>query len=191
MVMHALDSILSSLKKDRLTGTIMCVGEGNALGRIYFERGDPVSARYQNMQGRNAFQSIREMSFISIKFHENADLVRSQVRIEKSTAPPPSVTFQLPKAARASDHNLNNILVVTELALDKKASKSMEIPLSPLLRDLLTDELSEHMGPIASMLIDELDENINLKDAVNQLAAEIGNVDAAIKFVTAIDNRLR
>ena len=191
MVMHSLDSILFGLQQDRRTGTLMCVGEGNILGRAYFENGIATTARYQSAQGQEALQKIREMSFVSAKFHENVDFVRSQVRIVNSTSPPPSVMFQLPKSERASEQNLDNVLVITELALDSRASKSMEVSLSPILKDILTEELSEHLGPIAFMLVNELDDHTSLKNAVNLLAAEIGNTDAAIDFATAVHKRIR
>jgi hypothetical protein len=62
----------------------------------------------------------------------------------------------------------------------------LDVKLTDESRRILAEELVEFLGPVAQMIVSDLDGEISIRDALNLLAQEIGDMDSAIQFVEKI-----
>ncbi len=182
------NGFLQGLEKDGRTGTLVSVCEDNTLGRIYFVDGRVVSARCRNLHGIDALKKIREKSLASAKFHTNIDLVRSQSTIDIDLAD--ISTFATSANADDTPDSFETGVDTSEFAPGQSSGKSMSVSLTPALRSIISDELSEYLGPVASMIMEDLDDGISLKNALNTLAQEFDDTDTAVSFIEAVKNRI-
>ena len=82
MPKHKLSNVLKRLGEEQRTGTLLCVGEDNVMGRVYLIQGKPRAARCRNLQGKEALLRINEKLLVSLKFHKDVNLVKSQAAMD-------------------------------------------------------------------------------------------------------------
>lgn len=184
---YKLSSVLKSVNKDKRTGTLFCVNEENLQGRIYFREGRPTLARCRNLQGKQAIELIRKHLLITLKFHTNQNLVTldedEQEIINIPQQDEPDDTPDL-------DAINNTTAGVSPLTQLQNGSK-LQAPMSTQAKEIIIEELKEKIvGPLAGVLVDGLEENIKVIDALNILAQEIGDTDIAMEFVEKVKARI-
>ncbi len=182
MKKYKLSSVLKQLETEQRTGTLMSVNEDNILGRIYVVNGKPRAARCRNIQGQEALNQINDKLQVSVKFHQEVNLVNSQSVIDTNKD---SVAAE---SAFSNDENVsveefNSAFDITELTDNKFAHGLLERELTPAIREVLATELVEHLGPLAQIIVSDLEDGISVREALNSLSQEIGDMDAAIKFI--------
>ncbi len=150
------------------SGTLMVVFDDNSMGRFYVAGGLLATARYRNKEGQEALDLARPRSVASVRFHENSDLVRSAALIEGVSLPEPAAS-PAPAPAPAAPQQV--------------AATPMGPPLSNAMRAALEDLLSEYVGPVASVLLSDLPDNVDADTAVEQTAREISSIEDAAAYV--------
>ena len=145
------------------TGTLMVVFDDNSIGRFYIAGGVLATARYRNKEGLEALSQANGRSVANVRFHENADLVRSGELIDGVDLPEP--TAPAPRAP-------------TPVAPVYSGSR-----LTHVMRSGLEELLAEYVGPVASVLVSELPENIDADAAIDQISREITDTSSATEFV--------
>lgn len=183
---YKLSSVLKNLAKDSRTGTLICVNEESLQGRIYLHEGRPALARCRNFQGKDAIDLIRKHLLVSLKFYSNKNLVTLQKEEKKVIDITPDNEPADVQDIEAEYDSLVDISSLAQLQDDKK----LEIGLSAQLKDIITEELTEYIGPLAGILVSDLAENTRVIDALNILAHEIEDVDAAIEFTQKVKSRI-
>jgi hypothetical protein len=180
------DSVLKRIEIDRNTGTLVCVGEENLFGRVYLEDGKPRAARCGNLQGSDALQQLSDAVLVSAKFHDGAKLIKFDAEdagIEGfSTGDAAPVAGEVGGSMSASE--IDALTDSTET--DPKLEKTLSAP----VRDIMTQELVEYVGPVAQMVVGGLEDDITIMDALKLLGLEIGDRDQARQFVEKVRLRL-
>ncbi len=148
------------------TGTLMVVFDDNSIGRFYVAGGLLTTARYRNKEGGEALTLAEGRVVSNVRFHENADLVRSAEFIDGVDMPMPMPTTQTPAAASAQ-------------------AVSAGPPLTHVMRTALEDLLSDYVGPVATVIIGDLPDVVDVDTAVDFLSREISDATAAAEFVQA------
>lgn len=182
MVAINLADIVSKIGKTERTGSLLCIDDQGKLGRIYFLKGRAVNARYDRLHGRKALDQVIQLRPKSTRFYEGRDMVRSKYAIKES--PEAEITGQTIISNNTAKNGFDHSATALAKAPTRGATGN---GLTPELIKLLRDELAKHIGPVAQLVIDDLDNQISLKDAVNTLATEIEEKDAAIIFINAMD----
>ncbi len=181
---YQLSVVLKSLAEKERTGTLICIGDDNVQGRILFRQGRPVSARCRNLQGNDALRRINEHPLVSLKFYKRKNYVALEdetdmTDLSKDTGP------QDEQVTSDDYHSLVDVTSLTQLDDDE----IMLAPLTTEMRIIIGEELTEHLGPVAEMFVSDLEPGISLKDALNRLSRDIGDVDAGIEFVNKVKER--
>jgi len=179
---YKLSSVLKSLARDKRTGTLICIGEDTVQGRIYMLEGRLVSARCRNFQGKAAIDRINQNLLVSLKFHKNNNLVTLEDDAD--------ITEQNEPADKpVSEDEFKSLVDISSLAQDAE-DKSLEAPLTAAIKDVIIEELTESLGPVAEMFVSDLDKDITLLSALNMLAREIDDLDAGIEFINNVKARI-
>ncbi len=188
MKKYKLSSVLKRLLEEQRSGTLLCVGEDNVMGRIYFVEGKPRAARCRNFQGKDALLRINENLLVSLKFHKDVNLVKSQSAIDAVEDPAASDTTEStePTTDDVSAIEFKSMLDIAALTGIDEDTTRLEVELTDESRQLLAEELVEFLGPVAQMIVSDLENEISVRDALNLLAQEIGDMDSAIQFVERI-----
>ncbi len=192
---YKLGTVLARLEKDLRTGTLICVGEDNVQGRVYFQNGRPVSAKSRNLQGREALERINQNLLVSLKFHGNANLVdfKDDADISDVTfaGEPDDAQSRLEEAEpqKVSEDEYRSLVDISTLT-EIEGDPLMDAPMTAETRKLIIAELVEYLGPVASIFVSDLDDNIRLIDALDTLAREIGDMDAGIEFFNKVKAKL-
>ncbi len=152
------------------SGTVMAVMKDNSLGRIYIVNGVPASARYKNLQGSEAFLELMPMQTATVKFHNNADLVRSSVLLS-------GVAAEEIKAAETTPAKS------TEAAPSTVHPNA--VPLTDIGRSRLAELLAEYIGPVAPLVMSDLPGNVDVDSALSMVSQEIDNTRRAAEFIAA------
>jgi len=160
-----IQAILSEIAPTGKTGTLMLVFADKSLGRFYITGGALATARYKNRQGQSALDAAKDGQVESIKFHENADLVRSSELID-TVVPTQSAPAE-----------------IVALAARPAAVDSQQLP--HVIRSGLEDLLTEYIGPAASLIMAELPANATIDSAIDQILREISDTQEATNFVRA------
>ena len=188
MKKYKLSSVLKRLQEEQRSGTLLCVGEDNVMGRIYFVEGKPRAARCRNFQGKDALLRINENLLVSLKFHKDVNLVKSQSAINIVEDPAASDTTESTEPATddVSAIEFKSMLDIAALTGIDEDTTRLDVKLTDESRRILAEELVEFLGPVAQMIVSDLDDEISIRDALNLLAQEIGDMDSAIQFVEKI-----
>ena len=188
MKKYKLSSVLKRLQEEQRSGTLLCVGEDNVMGRIYFVEGKPRAARCRNFQGKEALLRINENLLVSLKFHKDVNLVKSQSAINIVEDPAASDTTESTEPATddVSAIEFKSMLDIAALTGIDEDTTRLDVKLTDESRRILAEELVEFLGPVAQMIVSDLDDEISIRDALNLLAQEIGDMDSAIQFVEKI-----
>ena len=165
-----LNEALQSYISEGRTGTIMAVFEDNSLGRIYLVNGLPVSARYKNAEGAEAFELALQVPLATAKFHNNADLVRSKVLL---SGVDPSA-LQAAPAAQA-----------TAAAPEPAPGNPNAASLTDIGRTRLGELLAEYIGPVAPLVMSDLPANVDVDTALSMVSQEIDDTQRASEFIAA------
>jgi len=181
MSQHNFGSVLKRLEVDRSTGTLVCVGEDNLFGRIYFEAGKLRAARCGTSRGKPALERMNETQLVSVKFHDNVKLIKAESDDEEIGS------FADGNTAAAADDvgavSGGKLGAVTEAIV---ADASLQQPLTDASREMLAEELVEYVGPIAQMVVGGLEDGIGLGEALQLLAHEINDPQLAAEFVDRV-----
>lgn len=145
------------------TGTLMVVFDDNSIGRFYVAGGLLATARYRNKEGGEALSLVHGRTVSNVRFHDNADLVRSAQFIDGVDVPAPAV---------------NN----TPEPVQQRFSGP---PLTHVMRTALDDLLSDYVGPVSTVIIGDLPDGVDVDTAVDTLSREIPDAKAATEFVRA------
>ncbi len=143
------------------TGTVMVVFSDNSLGRFHLVSGMIATARYRNKEGQEAIDAAKAISVTTAKFHENSDLVRSsqlidsQVGISVSPSQP-----QVPSPRQSSGPLLTHVM-----------------------RTGIAELLAEYIGPVASLVMSDIPQSVDVETAIDQLSQEITDAKMASNFV--------
>ncbi|MEM7196234.1 MAG: hypothetical protein AAF402_14910 [Pseudomonadota bacterium] len=159
------------------SGTLMIVFEDNSLGRVYIVDGVPVSARYKSLQGAEALDTQLSMPVATVKFHNNADLVRSTVLLTGASAD------QLQKsrpAAAPAPAEAQNAAREPQVATNPNA-----VMLTEVGRSRLAELLSEYIGPVAPLVMSDLPATVDVDSALSIVSQEIDNTRRAAEFIAA------
>jgi len=191
---YKLSVVLRSLAREKRTGTLICVGEDNVQGRMYLHEGRLVSARCRNLQGREAIDRINQTLLVTLKFHKNKNLVDLRdesniTNITERTDLTDHSNFNEPVAERVSQDEFNSLVDISSLA-QVQDDITLEVPLTDKIKNIIVDELTEHLGPVAGIFVSELEDGIRVIDALNILSQEIGDMDAGIEFVNKVRERI-
>jgi len=188
MKKYKLGSVLKRLLDEQRSGTLLCVGEDNVMGRIYFVEGKPRAARCRNFQDKDALLRINENLLVSLKFHKDVNLVKSQSAIDAVEDPAASDTTESTEPATddVSAIEFKSMLDIAALTSIDEDTTRLDVKLTDESRRILAEELVEFLGPVAQMIVSDLDDEISIRDALNLLAQEIGDMDSAIQFVEKI-----
>jgi hypothetical protein len=192
MKKYKLSSVLKRLQEEQRSGTLLCVGEDNVMGRIYFVEGKPRAARCRNFQGKEALLRINENLLVSLKFHKDVNLVKSQSAINIVEDPAASDTTEStdPATDDVSAIEFKSMLDIAALTSIDEDTTRLDVKLTDESRRTLAEELVEFLGPVAQMIVSDLDDEISMRDTLNLLAQEIGDMDSAIQFVEKIKLRI-
>lgn len=188
---YKLSVVLRSLARKKRTGTLFCVGEDNIQGRIYLHEGRPMSARCRNLQGKEALDRINQNLLVTLKFHKNSNLVdlREETNITERTDLTDFPKINEPVADQVTQDEFNSLVDISSLA-QVQDDLTLDVPLSEEIKNIIIDELAEHMGPVAGIFVSELEDGIRVIDALNALSQEIGDMDAGIEFVNKVRERI-
>ena len=146
------------------TGTLMVVFDDNSIGRFYVAGGLLTTARYRNKEGGEALSLAEGRTVSNVRFHDNADLVRSAEFIDGVEMPTP------PPAAPAA-------------AATRAASSGP--PLTHVMRTGLEELLADYVGPVSSVIMGDLPDGVDVDTAVDMLSQEITDAASAAEFVRA------
>jgi hypothetical protein len=183
---YKLSAVLKSLAEEKRTGTLICIGEDNVQGRILFRQGRPISARCRNFQGNEAIKRINEHRLVSLRFHRHKNYVALEDETDMTDLS--EDTVQQEEQVTSDDYkSLVDITSLTQLDDDE----IMQAPLTTEIKVMIGEELTEYLGPVAEMFVADLQPGISLKDALNSLCRDIGDVDASIEFVNKVKERYR
>ena len=185
MKKYQLSSVLKQLAKEQRTGTLMSVNEDNILGRIYLINGKPKAARCRNLQGKEALNHINDKLQVSLKFHKEVNLVNSQSVIDTNDSPD-SGKFTDPVTDNVTTEEFISSLDITELTDSQFNENRLDLELTSANREILSAELVEYLGPVAQMIVSDLEDGISLRSALNVIAHEIGDMDTAIQFIEKV-----
>jgi hypothetical protein len=188
---YKLSVVLRSLAREKRTGTLISVGEDNVQGRIYLYEGRPVSARCRNFKAREAVERINQNLLVSLKFHRDDNLVdlRDETSITETTDLSDISRINEPVAGQVSEDEFKSLVDISSLA-QVQDDKTLEIPLSAEIKNIIIEELTEHLGPVAGIFVSDLEDGIKLIEGLNILSREIGDMDAGIEFVNKVIARI-
>jgi hypothetical protein len=111
--------------------------------------------------------------------------VKSKSAIDTVEDPAASDTTE-PVTDDVSAIEFKSMLDIAALtSIDEDATR-LDVELTGEHRQLLAEELVEFLGPVAQMIVSDLESEISIRDALNILAQEIGDMDSAIQFVEKI-----
>lgn len=179
---YRLGAVLKNLAKDQRTGTLICVGDDQVQGRIYLREGRPAMARCRHLQGREAVERINENLLVSLKFHNDINLVT----LKEDEAFITDITSDNEPA----DGAVTQEEVDTMSLANSHNEKEFEVAFTAELRDIVIEELTEYLGPVAGIFADDLRKGLTLAEVLNILSSEIGDTDAAIEFVNKVRARI-
>jgi hypothetical protein len=94
-----------------------------------------------------------------------------------------------PVVERVFQDNFNSLVDISSLA-QVQDDITLDVPLSEEFKNIIIDELADHLGPVAGIFVSELEEGIRLIDALNILSQEIGDMDVGIEFVNKVRERI-
>ncbi len=191
---YKLGTVLKRLEKDLRTGTLICVGEDNVQGRIYFQKGRPVSAKSRNLQGKKALERINQHFLVSLKFHGNANLVDYKdeediAGITFTNDPDAQNRIEETEPQQVSEDEYKSLVDISTLT-EIQEDPLLDAPVTAETKKIIVAELVEYLGPVASIFVADLDDDIRLIDALNILAREIGDMDAGIDFFNKVKEKL-
>ncbi|MCP3688351.1 MAG: hypothetical protein GY784_08050 [Gammaproteobacteria bacterium] len=185
---YTLGTALARLSSEKLTGTLICVNEQHLQGRIFVKAGRVLMARCHNHEGRDAIEVIQKYPLTTLKFHNNKNLVLLEAEEQQST------TTTKVKEVRASKENqgikTDSRLLPDALSMAQLQNDKFEEPLTAEIREILTEELAEQMGPMADVLVSELPSGINLSAAITTLSHDIDDLDLTLALVEALNVRI-
>ncbi len=150
------------------TGTAMIVFSDNSLGRIYLNAGVPTSARYRNKEGMEALKMCRSMDILTVKFHQNTDIVRSRALLGSNYEVLATLNQSQPQSVETPPESA----AVTENLL------------TPADRQRLEGLLIDFIGPVAPLVMSDLPARVDVETALGMVTREIDNTDRAAEFVT-------
>jgi hypothetical protein len=189
MKMYKLNKALNMLAREERTGTLVCVGEDNFLGRVYVVDGKPRAARCRKVRGREALLLIDEKLLTALKFHNNLNLLKSESEAIDNAAMPNQYRRTGDTGARMAADFKSVIDIASVAEVDDDSSLS-RIVLDDGIRSMMARELVNFLGPLAEMVVSDLDDGLNLQDALNLIADEIGDMDSALEFVSIVKSSI-
>ncbi len=139
----------------------------------------------RNHLGKSALMEISQHLLVSLKFHNDVNLVKSPSAIGTLRDSAINDGIRL-TGGEVTASEFKSALDVAALTNSEGEGSQLDIPLSRETRDILANELTEFIGPVAHMVVHDLKQTISLKDALGALAHEIGDMDSAIQFVEKI-----
>ena len=146
------------------TGTLMVVFDDNSIGRFYVAGGLLTTARYRNKEGGEALSLVEGRTVSNVRFHENADLVRSAEFIDGVDLPTPTAPAPAAAPARAA---------------------ASGPPLTHVMRTGLEELLADYVGPVSTVIMGDLPDGVDVDTAVDLLSREISDAATAVEFVRA------
>ena len=166
-VLEAIDPFVQA----ESTGTAMLVFSDNSLGRIYLNEGVPTSARYKNLEGMDALERCKTTDVVTVKFHENTDIVRSREVLRSNYE------------VMESLNNTQADRTVTEPEDSVVVSSSNQ--LSSDARQRLGALLADYIGPVAPLVMSDVPGNVDVESALSIVSREIDDTRRAAEFVAA------
>jgi len=176
---------LKKLAQEKRSGTLICIGEDNVQGRIFLRAGRPVSARCRNFQNRAALNRINRTLLVSLKFHKDANLVTLEEDDDNTDI---SMPVESP-GDKVSGGDFNSLVDISSLAQLENDPK-LQAPLTPEMRSVIAEVLTDYLGPLAEIFVDDLRPGISVIEALNSLAQDIGDIDSSIEFVNAVREKI-
>ncbi len=189
MKTYKLNKALGMLAAEQRTGTLVCVGQDNFLGRVYIVDGKPRAARCRNVRGKEALLLIDEKLLTALKFHNNLNLLSSESETIDSEAVPNQYRRAGDAGARM-EADFKSVLDIASVAATEDDSRLSKMDLDERIRGLMSTELVNFLGPIADMVVSDLDDGLSVQDALNLIADEIGDMDSALEFVSRIKSSI-
>ena len=189
MKMYKLNKALSMLAKEHRTGTLVCVGEDNFLGRVYIVEGQPRAARCRNVRGREALLLIDEKLLTALKFHNNLNLLQSESE-DIGNEPISSHYRRAGETGARMAADFKSVIDIASVASAEDDTQLSRIVLDDRIRSMMARELVNFLGPLAEMVVSDLDDGLILQDALNLIADEIGDMDSALEFVNLIKSNI-
>lgn len=173
----------------RVSGTAMIVFADNSLGRMYLSNGEPVSARYHNLEGMEALQVIGSMDVRVIKFHPDTDIVRSRIALQSGIQMLKSLEQELGRDSVFEAQRGAPQISSRPFEEDRVSVRAPpQAPASPLLtaenRQRLTVLLSEFVGPVAPLVMSDLPASVDVESALSIVSSEIDDIRSAERFIT-------
>ena len=172
-----------SLCQQRASGTVFIVTEDNHLARIVLIKGEIVCASLQRLEGVAVIRALSNMA--SGAFGFNPEL---QVVTKKQALPD---TASLLETLQSGDIYLKQRAAVESAPLGAK------LPSTPEILNVLVQESTEFLGPMASILCQEYIQDLtapvsegNIQHVIRQLERDINHPDKVDKFSTAVRKRL-
>jgi len=165
-----INDVISDYAATGQTGTVMVVFEDNSMGRFYVVGGVLATARYRSKEGNEAVREADGKSIANVRFHENADLVRSGKLID----------------ARAATRSTVASVTQAPVVSDTPRTTSRGGPrMSHITRTGIQELLTDYMGPVASVMMDDVPASADLETALDLLSREISDTAEAKRFVQA------
>ncbi|MCP4487660.1 MAG: hypothetical protein GY820_10145 [Gammaproteobacteria bacterium] len=189
---YKLSAVLAKLVSEKRTGTLICVNEHNLQGRIFVEAGKVLMARCRSDEGKDALEIIQKHPLTLLKFHTGKNLVSIDEEEKKSTARTEGKEI---KEVNSTTENGESEAVFESL-LDAMSSGQLQDddrfkePITAGVREVLTEELAEQLGPLADILVSELPDGTILSEAINILSHGIDDLDLTMAFVESVKERV-
>ncbi|MCP4187295.1 MAG: hypothetical protein GY763_06775 [Gammaproteobacteria bacterium] len=183
---YKLSEALEKLSSEKLTGTLICVNEQNLQGRIFVKNGNVLMARCRNYEGKDALEIIQKHHLTLLKFHSNKNLVSLEKDGKRKAAHAGAKGATESQDISAIHKSLFDIPSMGLLQDDARFTA----PVTAGIREVITEELTEHIGPLAEILVSELPEGISLIEAITTLSHDIGEIELTTAFIESIKARI-
>lgn len=188
MSQYKFGGVIKRLEVEKSTGTLVCVGEDNLFGRVYFVDGNPKAARCGDLQGMEALQLLDDARLVSVKFHDGAKLIKTDT--DDKGIDGFETDDSEPVAGDVVDTGTISASEIDSMTDSTETNPRLEARLSAPLREVLSEELVEYVGPVAQMIVSGLEANITVMEALQLLAAEIGDRELARQFVEKVRQKI-
>jgi hypothetical protein len=169
--------IVAELRKlciQAVTGTLFVATKANRSAQLMLDKGEIVFIYFFNKRGKEALELMSTIRAGRFRFQEGA--------VSRRTLLPPTDTIL---QALIDGHK------ISDQDKDIEEPLSTGLNLSQEQKTILESCLAEFIGPMAGIICeDHLDVAVNLKAAVDALAAEIPSSDQAKKFKAIVLGKL-
>ena len=164
----ALGNTINSVVLERKTGKLHLITAENHTASLGFVQGEVVSAHYRISRGEKALAALQGVTEATCRFDEGAD-------VKRDTPPLPPT---------------EEILRALELAPNQPPTPAKEVvaepapQLSARSQNALRDLATEYLGPVASIVCDDVFARAETLDgAIQLLSREIANPASAETFL--------